>query len=121
MAPAPTTWKLSEIEAEIRDADPEERTRVRQERSRPAYDELVRWGDVMRPLEPPSSPMGAALRYLDTQQIPLRRFFDDGRIPIDNGIVERPHVRTVLTRKNLLFAGSDAGGERAAIAFTILG
>jgi len=55
------------------------------------------------------------------QQRPLRRFLDDGVIPIDNGIVERLHIRTALTRKNFLFAGSDAGGERAAIAFTILG
>ena len=30
------------------------------------------------------------------------------------------HVRAALTRNNFLFAGSDAGGDRAAIAFTIL-
>jgi len=42
-------------------------------------------------------------------------------IPMDNGIVERLHVRAALTRKNYLFAGSDAGGERAAIAYTVLG
>jgi len=29
--------------------------------------------------------------------------------------------KTLLTRKSFLFAGSDAGGERAAIAYTILG
>ncbi len=40
---------------------------------------------------------------------------------MDNGIVERLHVRAALTRKAYLFAGSDAGGERAAIAYTILG
>jgi transposase len=34
--------------------------------------------------------------------------------------VERLHVRAALTRKNFLFAGSDTGGERAAIAYTIL-
>ena len=38
-----------------------------------------------------------------------------------NGFVERLHVRAALTRKNYLFAGSDAGGERAAVAYTILG
>ena len=31
------------------------------------------------------------------------------------------HVRAALTRKNFLFAGSDTGAERAAIAYTILG
>jgi transposase len=43
-----------------------------------------------------------------------------GAVPIDNGIVERLHVRTAIARKNFLHAGSDAGGERAAIALTIL-
>ena len=42
-------------------------------------------------------------------------------IPMDNGGVERLHIRVALTRKNFLFAGSDAGAERAAIAYTILG
>lgn len=42
-------------------------------------------------------------------------------MPLDNGAVERLHVRAALTRKNYLFAGSDAGGERAAIAYTLLG
>ena len=49
------------------------------------------------------------------------RFLDDPSIPPDNGAVERLHVRTAMTRKNYLFAGSDAGSERAAIAYTILG
>lgn len=39
---------------------------------------------------------------------------------MDNGIVERLHVRTAMTRKNYLFAGSDGGAERA-VAYTILG
>jgi hypothetical protein len=41
--------------------------------------------------------------------------FDDGRVPPDNGLVERLHIRAALTRKNFLFAGSDAGGDRATI------
>jgi hypothetical protein len=65
--------------------------------------------------------MGAAIRYLLNHQLALRRFLEDGRVPIDNGIVERLHVRTALTRKNFLFAGSDTGAERAAIAYTVLG
>ena len=65
--------------------------------------------------------MGAALRYLDNHHEALGRFLEAAEVPIDNGIVERLHVRAALTRKNFLFAGSDAGGERAAIAYTILG
>lgn len=65
--------------------------------------------------------MGVAIRYLTNHKLALARFLEDGVIPIDNGVVERLHVRAALTRKNFLFAGSDAGGDRAAIAYTILG
>ncbi len=65
--------------------------------------------------------MGTAIRYLLNHQLALGRFLEDGVIPIDNGIVERLHVRAALTRKNFLFAGSDAGGQRAAIAYSLLG
>ena len=37
------------------------------------------------------------------------------------GVVERLHVRAAMTRKNFRFAGRHAGGERAAIAYTVLG
>ena len=61
------------------------------------------------------------IRYVLNHQHALQRFLEDGRIPLDNSIVERLHVRAALTRKNYLFAGSDAGAERAAIAYTIIG
>jgi len=113
--------KLYEIEDEIRGRVPEEKRAARQALSKPVHDELVAWCKAHQPHEPPSSPMGAAIRYLLNHQVALRRFLDDGRVPIDNGIVERLHVRTALTRKNFLFAGSDTGAERAAIAYTVLG
>jgi transposase len=113
--------KLYQVEDEIRDLDDEGKRATRQERSKPVYDELCAWCETHQPHEPPSSPLGTAIRYLINHHIALRRFLDDGVIPIDNGIVERLHVRTALTRKNFLFAGSDAGAERAAIAYTILG
>lgn len=45
---------------------------------------------------------------------------DDGSIPIDNSLVERLHRRPAIARRNSLFVGSHAGGERAAIAFSTL-
>lgn len=113
--------KLYAIEDEIRDRSPPDRLTERQARSRPVFEELVKWAGVREPHEPPKSPLGAAIRYLLNQKVALGRFLDDGIVPIDNGIVERLHVRAALTRKNYLFAGSDAGGHRAATAYTILG
>ncbi len=45
----------------------------------------------------------------------------ENKHPTRSSEVERLHVRTALTRKNYLFAGSDTGAERAAIAYTVLG
>jgi transposase len=113
--------ELYDLEEELKAATVEEKRQARQARSKPVYDDLLAWVVAHRPHEPPSSGMGSALRYLDNHQVALRRFLDDGAIPIDNGVVERLHVRAALTRKNYLFAGSDAGAERAAITYTLLG
>jgi transposase len=82
--------------------------------------ELASWCQTYQPHEPPSSSLGAAIRYTPNHRETLGRFLEDGAVPMDNGIVERLHVRAALTRKNYLFAGSDAGAERAAIAYTVL-
>jgi transposase len=51
----------------------------------------------------------------------LTRFCDDGRIEIDNNAAERALRCVSLGRKNYLFAGSDAGGQRAAVIYSLLG
>src|SRR4051812_3006926 len=64
---------------------------------------------------------GTSNARLSRAHVALGRFLEYGYVPMDNGIVERLHVRAALTRKNFRFAGADSGGERAAIALTILG
>lgn len=112
---------LYEVEAEVRGRGDDERLAARRAQSKSVYDELVSWCRTRRPHEPPSSALGKAIQYLLNHEVALTRFLDDGVIPIDNGVVERLHVRTAITRKNYLFAGSDTGAERAAIAYTLLG
>jgi len=115
--------KLYEIERDLRERrlGPDEVLAERRARSISIWDELVAWCTVHKKHEPPSSRLGIALRYFTNHQVALGRFLDYGYVPMDNGIVERLHVRTAMTRKNYLFAGSDGGAERAAIAYTILG
>lgn len=112
--------RLYIIEEEIRELPLDEKLAARQARSRPVYDTLIEWCQAYEPHEPPASPMGKAVRYLLNHKAALTRFMDDGVIPIDNGPVERLHVRTALTRKNFLFVGSDEGGHRAATIYTLI-
>jgi hypothetical protein len=113
--------EIYDIEEAHKGKDPPSLLEARSTRSRDVYEKLLRWARLMKPHEPPSSPMGAAIRYLLNHQVALTRFLDDPILPLDNGAVERLHVRAALTRKNFLFAGSDAGARRAAVAYTVLG
>ena len=113
--------KLYEIEERLAGKHPDEKLKVRQAESKPTYDELVIWCDAYRKVEPPSSLLGKAVRYLTNHKKALMRFLDDGTLPIDNGVVERLHRRPAIGRRNFLFAGSHTGAERAAIAYTVLG
>ena len=56
------------------------------------------------------------MRYTLGRWEALNRFLHDGRIEIDNNAAERA---IALGRKNYLFAGSDAGGERAAAIYSL--
>ncbi|NJN65117.1 MAG: IS66 family transposase [Acidobacteria bacterium] len=112
--------RLYGIEADIRELPPEKKGAARAAQSRSVYDALVEWCEAYKPHEPPATPMGKAVRYLLNHREALMRFLDDGVIPIDNGVVERLHVRTALTRKNFLFVGSDEGGHRAATIYTMI-
>jgi transposase len=49
------------------------------------------------------------------------RYRGDGKIEIDNNAAERALRAVALGRKNYLFAGSDAGGERAAAIYSLIG
>jgi len=111
---------LYDVEADVKSASVENRLTARAERSRPVYDELVAWCQTYQPTEPPGSLLGAAVRYLLNHRAALRRYLEDGRLPIDNGIVERLHRRPAVGRRNFLFAGSHAGAERAAIAYSVI-
>jgi transposase len=120
-APIAAFKALYEIESRDKDAPPGELLERRQRRSKPIYDELLAWCRTYQPHEPPSSLLGKAVQYLINHERALTRFLDDATLPIDNGIVERLHRIPALTRNAYLFAGSHAGAERAAIAYSILG
>ena len=67
------------------------------------------------------SDTSAAIRYALGLWDALLRYCDDGGIEIDNSAAERALRTVAIGRKNYLFAGSDAGGERAAVMYSLVG
>jgi hypothetical protein len=65
--------------------------------------------------------LAGAIGYALGQWEALVRYASDGRVEIDNNAAERAIRAVALGRKNFLFAGSDAGGERAAAMYSLLG
>ena len=66
------------------------------------------------------TPLAAAIRYALTRIPRLRPYLDDGRLELDNNTAERGMRGVAVSRKNWLFAGSQGGGNAAAIAFTLI-
>lgn len=68
----------------------------------------------------PSSKLGKALTYLFNQWEALTYFLKDGRVELSNNWIENKIRPIALGRKNYLFAGSQKGGERLAIIYTVI-
>lgn len=69
---------------------------------------------------PAKSGLAQAFRYALANWTALTRFADDGRLEIDNNRAENTLRGVSLGRKNWLFAGSDAGGARAAAVYSLI-
>ena len=67
------------------------------------------------------SGLAEAIGYALDHWQALIRYASDGRIEIDNNAAERALRTVALGRKNFLFAGSDAGGDRAAAIYSLIG
>jgi transposase len=111
---------LYAIEVDIRGQPPDERRRQRQARAGPLLEELHAWLSNMVGRVSAKSEIAVAIGYSLTRWRALTRYVDDGRIEIDNNAAERALRGVSLGRKNYLFMGSDAGGERAAAIYSLV-
>jgi transposase len=115
---------LYAIEARLREreAGPALRQAMRVHQSRPIVNRLER---VFLRLKTsgkhlPQSPLGTALDYALGQWTTLQVFLTDGRVEIDNNLVENAIRPTALGKKNWLFIGEANAGDRSAILYTII-
>jgi transposase len=92
---------------------------LRNERSRPIFDKLHTWLEAELPKVLPKSPIGEAIQYALNHWEALKRPLEAGFLELDNGASERAFKPVALGRKNWLFAGSDKGGETAAVLMSL--
>ena len=111
---------LFDIERTIAGSPPDIRRAARQRTARPRIDELAIWFDAQLLKIPGKSDLAGAIRYARTRWHALTRYIEDGRLEISNNAAENQIRPAAVGRKNWLFFGSDAGGERAAAFYTLV-
>jgi transposase len=82
---------------------------------------MRKWLEDSRVRVAPKSDTAAAIHYALNLWDALARYLDDGRIELDNLIAERALRPVAVGRRNYLFAGSDNGGQRAAVLYSLVG
>lgn len=107
-------------EREWKTTPPEEKLRLRQEKSKPIVEAFFRWCDEESLKVLDETPISKAIGYARNQREALCRFLTDGRLPIHNNISENALRREALGRRNWLFVGNDDGGEVNATLVTLL-
>jgi transposase len=111
---------LFAIEREINGMTPQERQRIRNERSRPLSVELEAFMREQRAKLSAKNETAKAIHYSLKRWSALTRFLDDGRLCMSNNAAERALRTVAVGRNNWTFAGSDEGGRRAAAIYTLI-
>lgn len=93
---------------------------VRIHEAKPLLDAIAAWLEQHQPRVLPKSPLGEAISYARSNWTALTRYTEQGYLSIDNNASERALRNVVVGRKNWLFAGSEAGGQWAASAYTLI-
>lgn len=111
---------LFDIERAINGKNPSERLAVRQDLSAPLMDGLYAWLTAQLAKLSRSHDLAKAINYMLRRWDAFNRFLGDGRICLTNNAAERALRCVPLGRKAWLFCGSDRGGQRAAVFYTLI-
>lgn len=111
---------LYEIESQIRGLSADQRRARRLRDSKPLIDDLFSWLEQRLDRLPQKGGLPDAIRYGLKRRVGLSRFIEDGRLEMDNNIVERAMRPIALNRKNALFAGSDEGGAAWGVVASLI-
>jgi transposase len=111
---------LFDIERDINGKMAADRLAVRQRLSAPLVDELESWLRQERAKFSRHNDVAQAMDYMLNRWQAFTRFLHDGRICLSNNAAERALRGIALGRKAWLFAGSDRGGQRAAMMYSLI-
>ncbi len=112
---------LFDIERAINGQSTATRLAARQEHSAPLMAELHDWLHAQLARLSRNHDLAKAINYMIRRWPAFSRFLDDGRICITNNAAERALRCITLGRKSWLFCGSDRGGQRAAVMYSLIG
>lgn len=113
---------LYQVEARLREANagPDERAAARAAESRMVVERFHRVLLRVRSTRLPKSLLGTAIAYALGQWEGMTVFLGDGRVEIDNNLVENAIRPTALGKKNWLFVGEAGAGQRGAILYSVI-
>ena len=101
-------------------ATPDERKAKREALSRPIMNEIKAWMEAEGVKYSGESLTGKAVTYAYNRWDNMMRYLEDGRINIDNNLMENAIRPIALGRKNYLFCGSHEGAEHMAIVCSLI-
>ena len=108
------------LERSINGLSPEQRVAARRKDIAPLVNDLIEWMKRERAKLSRHNEVAKAMDYMLKRIDVFTRFLEDGRICLSNNAAERELRGIALGRKSWLFAGSDRGGERAAVMLTLI-
>lgn len=113
---------LYTVERRARDEalDDAGRLALRQTHSRPLFDQLGEYLREQLPQAPPKSPITKAISYSLSRWDKLGRFLEDGKLEIDDNLVENAIRPVAIGRKNYLFAGNHEAAQRLAMLYSLM-
>ena len=103
-----------------KDATPEIRLKIRDEKSRPIINALKTWADKTMPTLPPKTLSGTAVRYMLERWKKLTLFLDNPILRLDTNPVEGVIRPFVVGRNNWMFADTVAGAEASAALYSLI-
>lgn len=112
--------QLYGLERKVAKLKASRRVELRQKHATKQLSKFKQWLDAQAGEVTPKSPLGGAIRYARNHWEALCRYTEDGELSIDNNLSERTLRCVAVGRKNWMFAGSDRGGETAAVLFSLI-